>query len=60
MYKFGFDAELGTASVDCVDNTLQIEKAAGTHSLQLTLAVQTPQPATAGRLMILHTNLFTS
>ena len=58
MDRLGFDAELGTASVDVVDNTLLIEKAAGAHSLQLMLSVQTPQPETAGRLMILHTNLF--
>lgn len=58
MERFGFDAELGTSSVDFVDNSLLIAKAAGTHSLQLTLSVQTPQPGTAGRLMILQANLF--
>jgi len=60
MHRFGFDAALGTASVDYVDNTLLIDKSVGTHSLQLTLSVQTPQPETAGRLMILQTNLFTT
>jgi hypothetical protein len=60
MHQFGFDAELGTASVGHVDNTLRIEKAAGTHSLQLTLSVQAPQPETAGRLMVLQTDLFTT
>lgn len=60
MQAFGFDTELGTASVDYIDNSLQIDKAAGTHSLQLRLAVQTPQPETAGRLIVLQTNLFTT
>ncbi|WP_329266533.1 hypothetical protein [Streptomyces sp. NBC_01451] len=58
MDRIGFDTELGTAAVSLVDNSLTIEKAAGTHSLKLTLAVQTPQPEKAGRLMILPTNLF--
>lgn len=58
MHSFGFDSALGTASVSMVDNSLQIEKAMGTHSLALTLAVQTPQPEAAGRLMALQTDLF--
>jgi len=58
MNKFGFDDALGVASVDLVDNSLQIEKAAGTHSLKLTLTLQTPQPEAAGRLLVLSTELF--
>ena len=58
MHSFGFDSALGTASVSLVDNSLQIEKAMGTHSLALTLAVHTPQPEAAGRLMALQTDLF--
>ena len=58
MHSFGFDSALGTASVTLVDNSLQIEKAMGTHSLALTLVVQTPQPEAAGSLMALQTDLF--
>ncbi|MFJ8038903.1 hypothetical protein ACIRBX_00125 [Kitasatospora sp. NPDC096147] len=58
MDELPFDGDIGSVAVDVAENCLMILKAAGTHCLQLQLAVHTPPTDQAGRLIVLETDLF--
>ncbi|MFJ6384723.1 hypothetical protein ACIQI7_32535 [Kitasatospora sp. NPDC092039] len=58
MDELRFDGGIGTFTVNVPENTLMIDRAMGTHSLQMQLEVGVPKGGDAGRVLQLDTDLF--
>lgn len=60
MHEMRFDAGIGTLAMNVAQQGSFITKAMGSHCLQMQLEIHIPAtlPATAGRLLVLETDLF--
>ena len=58
MDELRFDGGIGKFTVNVPENSLMINRALGTHSLQMQLEVGVPKDGDAGRVLQLDTDLF--